>query len=459
MIKYVNLKNFKSYKEINIDFINKKKQPKDLICIYGENGAGKSNLASAFSVLKQFTESRRFDYHFNNVIETFTEDEKASEDIISMLKKSYKDVEKIISDVKMIDSTENMVLEFGIQLDWGEGSYYIETDDRKIVKEKLIFTLNQRKGVFFDINEQNLKGMKLNESIFKDVSYRNEIKENILKYWGKHSLLSILLFELDEKNFEYFTENIDLKLINILFFISTLGISFNYGKNRKKISMGYSHKIFENIESGKINVSELKKLEAVEEFIREIFISLYSDIKDIYYKVNLKGNKAEYRLIFKKIIGEKIIDIDYSKESTGTLQILNILPFFFAATQGYTVILDEIDSGIHDLLFKEIMESLKYSITGQLIITTHNTYIMESILSDENIYLIDVDEVGNKVIRSVEQYDFRNRKNNNIRLRYLRGLYGGTPNANDIDFTYISNDLEEVLNNDLDVVKGGSDED
>lgn len=40
---------------------------------------------------------------------------------------------------------------------------------------------------------------------------------------------------------------------------------------------------------------------------------------------------------------------------------------------GVTVVYDEIDNGIHDLLLKNILESMVDHITGQLIITTHNT--------------------------------------------------------------------------------------
>ena len=48
--------------------------------------------------------------------------------------------------------------------------------------------------------------------------------------------------------------------------------------------------------------------------------------------------------------------------------------------------IDEIDNGIHDVLMKNIIMSIKDEITGQLIITTHNTLLLE-VLPKENIYI------------------------------------------------------------------------
>ena len=48
MFEYIKLKNFKSLKEVELNLLDKHNNPKKLILIYGENGIGKSNLASSF---------------------------------------------------------------------------------------------------------------------------------------------------------------------------------------------------------------------------------------------------------------------------------------------------------------------------------------------------------------------------------------------------------------------------
>ena len=52
MFTYLKLKNFKSFRDTEFDFRTTGGKPNNLIIIYGENGAGKSNLVEAFYFLK-----------------------------------------------------------------------------------------------------------------------------------------------------------------------------------------------------------------------------------------------------------------------------------------------------------------------------------------------------------------------------------------------------------------------
>ena len=53
MFEYIKAKNFKSFGNIEFDLRDKKGDPKKLVLIFGENGIGKSNLASAFFLLSE----------------------------------------------------------------------------------------------------------------------------------------------------------------------------------------------------------------------------------------------------------------------------------------------------------------------------------------------------------------------------------------------------------------------
>ena len=53
MFEYVKLKNFKSFGNIEFSLLDRNNQPKKMVLIYGENGIGKSNLASAFFMLSE----------------------------------------------------------------------------------------------------------------------------------------------------------------------------------------------------------------------------------------------------------------------------------------------------------------------------------------------------------------------------------------------------------------------
>src|SRR5690554_5820653 len=52
MFSYLKMKNFKSFVSFNANFQSKANNPKNMICIYGENGSGKSNLIYSFMFLK-----------------------------------------------------------------------------------------------------------------------------------------------------------------------------------------------------------------------------------------------------------------------------------------------------------------------------------------------------------------------------------------------------------------------
>ena len=75
---------------------------------------------------------------------------------------------------------------------------------------------------------------------------------------------------------------------------------------------------------------------------------------------------------------------------------------------------------------KNIIMSIKDEITGQLIITTHNTLLLE-ILPKEYIYILSTDYEGNKTINSIKDYEIKVQKNNNARDLYLKGIFGGIP--------------------------------
>ena len=92
----------------------------------------------------------------------------------------------------------------------------------------------------------------------------------------------------------------------------------------------------------------------------------------------------------------------------------------------------------HDVLLNNIITSLTNEITGQLIITTHNTLLLESI-DTKSAYIITVDYLGNKTIRCIDEFSIQS--TNNARIKYLKGLFGGTPYIDGIDYDGIIEEL------------------
>ena len=435
MFTYLKLKNYKSLINFEVDLTKKENSPKKLISIYGENGIGKSNFVDSFYTLKRIVSTRTI----NEKIRILTEKQKELQtddfdkalyffgQLGSIIKNGFfSNSIDIINECKTIDSKDNMIIEVGFKIKSKTGIYCIETDDADIISEKLDFTLNKNKVNFFEMTK---KEKYLNESVFIDHEYKKEILSIIEKYWGKHSLLSLIAYEIEDKKENYVKKKIFNGIFEVINFFSSLSIL-----SRNKLE------VFKDIEEeklfyGTISANEEKKLINIENVINTFFTALFSDIKQAYYKKKIDNDKINYVLCFKKNIYNKLIDIEYNRESTGTKNILKILPYLISAAKGKTVIIDEIDNGVHDLLMLKILENLSENLKGQLIITTHNTLLLEEdFINKDSIYIFKVDENANKKLLSLNKFEGRIHPNLSIRKRYLKGLYGGIPFPMDIDF-------------------------
>ncbi|MCI8588376.1 MAG: ATP-binding protein, partial [Bacilli bacterium] len=166
------------------------------------------------------------------------------------------------------------------------------------------------------------------------------------------------------------------------------------------------------------------------------------DVKKVYYDKEVEENFIKYKLIMKKLIYGKIIDINFKLESTGTQNILELIPYLISACEGQTVIIDELDTGIHDLLVNNILENVSKYLKGQLIITTHNTMLIETDIPKENIYVFRANRDAEKELIAITEFNGRIHKNINPRKKYLNGMYGGVPMASDIDFEELIDNLK-----------------
>ena len=199
-------------------------------------------------------------------------------------------------------------------------------------------------------------------------------------------------------------------------------------------------RMMSSLDKGKINQSLGYELEICEHALNSFFTSLYSDIKAVSYHKELVDGKISYELFVTKQIDGRYIEISISQESAGTRKLLQIFPVFFASYMGKTVAIDEIDNGIHDRLIVDVLKEISNHLSGQLIITTHNTLLMKTI-SPESMYVIREDFEGKKEICTLAELGGKK-----YQEEYLRGDFGGIPCLGDFDFEEISNDIVEALN-------------
>lgn len=443
MFRYVKLKNYKSLVDLNVDFTEKKDTPKKLILIYGENGAGKSNFATSFFTLFELIRTKSNKEILAKITEKIKADKEDMpvEEIIDIIKGDFKETENIIKECKTINSKDNMVFEFGFRINNKNGVYRLETDDEKIVYEKLDYVYNKNSATFFEIDNNNIK---INENIVKKKSYYNELIELTEKYFGKHSFMSILNYEIVDKRSKFIEENLNSTVFDIIEYFNNICLQINASSSIKgKINTSKQMLKIPEYNKGTISLKEESKLAKTEEILNEFFTSLYSDIKKVYYKKDIKKQKIHYQLYVKKLIYDNLIDLSFENESTGTQKLLRLFPFLIGSISGQIAIFDEFDSGIHDILVKDIIENVYPSIKGQLILTTHNTYLLESDIPKECMYSFKLDSFANKELSPMTSIDGeRIHPNLNVRKRYLNGTYKGTPMPMSLDFDEFAEMLE-----------------
>lgn len=437
MFTYLKMKNFKSFKEISIDLQNKKDEFKHIIAIYGANGSGKSTIVEAFLTLEKTLGTMRVKDMLldllNNKITPPDDIPIKQEMMLEFIKTrlASSTVEKIIDEYKMINTTEPMMLEFGFIINGSTGSYLMEFDNSDLIRERLEYKILKNRGCCFDIEEDKVE---INSNIFESAEFLEEIKRQIQMYWGKHTFLSILQHEMDDKSATYVNSNISPNLMNILTEFNS--ISYKTASNREDNSI-YASPVFANLEGGTIEKSEEKNLDKIEQFINEFFISLFDDVNKAFYHREEKNGKIRYSLFLNKRIDALDFDIDFRYESSGTQEILNLLPYLMVAITGKCVIIDEFGNGIHDLMVAKLMKAVSQNIKGQLIITTHNTLIMDhSNIKPDALYFIFNGLEGKKV-KCVTDVEERLHPNYNYRNRYFNNeLYAdGLPKNADFDFS------------------------
>jgi hypothetical protein len=437
MFEYIKLHNFKSFGDIEFDLRGKKDNPKHLALVYGENGIGKSNLACAFFMLAETCRTMDVRDFLQALL---SKDPKTfeDEDFLRIIKGQFKDIETLIKENKTVGTTKNMYLEFGFKVNGKGGKYIIETDNTQIVHERLEYTLIKNRGIYFNITPDN---MTINEKIFKDNIIIPDIKDAGKKFWGKHSMLSIIDHELKDKADNYFRDQLSKNFSSLMKFLFSISCRVKFC-NKEQGLIGLPENIFRDYEEGTINLEKEKILDNTEKMLNDFFSKTHHKIKKVYYKRNYENDSINYRLIVKKIIAGKEREIDFSLESTGTQSLLQLLPFLLVAIRGATVIIDEFDIGIHDLLIQKLVESVNKHLKGQLIITTHNTLLMESDLPKESMYVIIEKDDGTKMIQNITKIDSKIHTKTNIRNQYIHGKYYGVPEVKDIDFDLLIEDLK-----------------
>jgi AAA15 family ATPase/GTPase len=450
MFTSIRLKNFKSFGDIYFDFRKSKNDAKKFIAVYGENGSGKSNFADGFELLSKSISS--LSIIKQDLYQTFKE--KSSLLIRNEYFHSWKrilntfEVESFMNECRMIGTDEDTEAEYAFILNGVEGRYKIVFND-EIINEELFFLVGKKRGTIYSISKDD-KGIKkvINDSVFTDRKFRDDFNEELDKYWGKHTFLGILANIIYTQNLTYVTSKVSSHIIDVVYYFDNLHVvNSNGDSSHVRYLTKDEQYLLSDLSGGILPSKSRNQLDFCEELLCEYFTQLYSDVRKVYYEKTETDKGIKYKLYVKKQIAGELRDIPFEFESTGTKKVMKIMEALFAAMNGNIVVYDEIDSGVHDILMENLISSALEYVQCQLIITTHNTMLLES-MDPKSIYVIYVDYKGNKRASCIDDYDIRIQKNNNVRDMYLKGLFGGIPYSGNIDCSNIYEIVNEIKDKD-----------
>lgn len=333
MFTYVKLNNYRSLNNVTFDLRATKEKTKNLIAVYGENGCGKSNLIRSFYFLDSLMHS--FDIEKNEIelSKLFTDYNKAEMPplVLDLIKRNT--LANLFDNSRTIDCDENTRLEFGFVINHHEGNYIVEFND-KIVYERLYYYTGKQSGILFEIIDDSLKEPKFSNMIFKTSKIRDELKESIQKYWGKHSLLAITYDLTKKMNSDYINENISDYFFDLHNMIKETSISLKDANGGTIVDSSKKINFISDLEKGSIPSKNEWLLSNTEKILNDFFTQTYADIKKVAFETEQVNDQLKYHLVLFKNINKKIRKVPIEQESTGTRQILDVLRSLFGAFCG-----------------------------------------------------------------------------------------------------------------------------
>lgn len=446
MFTKITLENFRSFDHIVFDLTEKGNVPKHLAVLYGENGAGKSNLMSAFVLLPELTRTMDVRDAYERLLtrDAIFQDEKMEKVMREQMRHSLRDMSAIIKDYRMIDCEDSIVAEYEFNINGNNGCYRVEFGQDEIVHERLEYVLNRRRGLYFDCSSD---GILINDTVIQGTNGKDflvDVKETAKRYWGKHSLLAILLYEMKDKSNAFGRDNVTENFNTVLREFRGLSCAVSMG-NKSWEGLSSKLQVLKRPLQGHLSLRRETELDYASDFFTQLFTSVDLSVRKIFYKKEFHDDEIYYKLIEEKYIAGNYRRIDFERESAGNCQLLNISCYLLTACMGGVVILDEAEANIHDLLFQKLLEEIRPILKGQVIMTTHNTMLMEASFAREATYIlsVDPDNPSDKKIRCISDYRKRTYAANNIRNKYLNCEYGGVPELRQTEF---QESIEKICN-------------
>lgn len=371
------------------------------IGIYGHNSHGKSNLLKSYRFFQDFIFTS---FAFGKSEETISLDNFRL-NVAAQLEPSTFEVIFYLRETKY--------------------RYGFSITREKVVSEWLYYWESKvRENYLFHREEQEIK-------ISKNWNKENKNKiDQLFAFTKKHQLLlSVLLFQdsihrVDEIG-KWFKGNIiisditeDEYLKKAIIFLSQAKYRPTINKFIEKADLGFTT-IVEKIDSLTKNKLSLEK-----HFLNLLYVHEIQNF-EIYTKHNVYN--SENTKILDTISFELL-----KSESSGTIKYLILAAYLsYAIKEGLLIIIDELDSKLHPLLFQLLIKIYNdqkvNAFESQMIFTTHSTILLSNkVLRRDQLVSVDKTEFGESLISKMHNTKNPLRVDTSLEKEFLKGNLGGS---------------------------------
>lgn len=359
------------------------------ISIYGSNASGKSNVLDAFQQMKFW------------VLKSFI---LSTERIVIPLKRFH---------FSELGKNGNSLFEVFFAIDDKEYQYGYSLDEKSIHSEWLYkrnFKFKNKYELVFERENQEFNlSSKLNKT------------KDLISSMNEKTLLVTLLSSL----------KIDDAINVSKWFEDTEVISFGDTAFEFLVSRSLPKVYFADNQEYKKFINFLK---AIDLGIQDVRIEKTGNVNE-----DLESKKERYKFYtqHRNIDNGGIEEISLNEESSGTIKMISLYYFLNEALEeGRTLFIDEMDSKLHPLLTRYIINLFQDSDSNknnaQLIFTTHDTNnLTKELFRRDQIWFAEKNEKGISELFSLAEYKINNtkiRKDASYNKDYLGGRYGAIPN-------------------------------
>lgn len=378
--------------------------------IYGQNGAGKSNLVKALEFMRAFA----LDKDFIKSIE----------------------IDKYFYLLK--DNASNAPISLSLEFEQNKRFFFyeIEIGPKQVVKEGLYesFPKESKLDLVYERKEREVTFVKDVDSTIMDAIKKLLGKNPMSSLMALNSEFPIVADERCARAAKWFKAK--LEIIGVHSFLPTLIDLLRDNTPMMEFVKGLVHCLGVGVNAmnlqetdfdswAKKHIAIAKNLPSDMNKVKSMSLSANSTP---VLSINVKdGVRKVYQLIFDNIGKNGFVGrLDTSMQSDGTLRALTLLPaLYYACKLGKTVVVDEINCCLSPTMVKGIVEYFAKSngTNGQLIFTTHDNQLLDEkdILRSDEIWFVDKRE-GASVLYS--HNDFKEHHTISPYRGYNEGRYG-----------------------------------